>query len=143
MKRKEYDIVKLARAKYWLEQQIDVDDNFFTYNNLSLFGMLDDLLSKYIDLSQAYIEDTNRLVDDMLSRFTTIALTYDDNSTFSKVNDVVRRWTHFHILEVNKAERKLVLEGEKEVLDQVKAELETMVQGWNENSLAETRRLAN
>jgi hypothetical protein len=77
----------------------------------------------------------------MLSRFTTITLTYDDISTFREVNDIVQGWVHFDILEIDEAERRFVLKGEKEVLDRVKDYLEEIVRRWEKDSLEETRRL--
>ena len=140
MVHKDYDLINMARARHFFEEEC-FHEHVFTYHNLEWFGKLRNDTDKDVKLSTEYINDTEKLVEDMLSRFTTLTLTYDDDSTFWEVNDLVQGWVHFDILEIDKVERRFVLEGEKEVLERVKDYLEEIVRGWEKDSLEETNRL--
>lgn len=128
MKRREYDIEKLARARHFFEKE-GVHEDVFTYHNLRCFGKMRNLVDEDIQFSPAYIEETRIMVEDMLSRFTTLTLTYEDDSTFQEVEDIVQGWVHFDTLEIDEVERRIILEGEKEVLERVKIDLEEIVRG--------------
>ncbi|MGA2227410.1 MAG: hypothetical protein ABSH41_23490 [Syntrophobacteraceae bacterium] len=142
MKRREYDIVRLAHTRHFFEKE-GAHEHVFTYHNLRWYADVANKVEKDVQLLPEYIEETKKLVDGMLSRFTTLTLSYteEEDWIFWQVKDIVQGWIHFDTLEVNDAERKLVLEGEKEVLERLKAELEKMVQEWEKDSLEKTRRL--
>ena len=140
MVHKNYDLIKMARSRHFFEEEA-AHEHVFTYHNLEWFGKIRNDTDKDVQLSPEYIQDTKNLVEDMLSRFTTLTLTYDDDSTFWEVNDLVQGWVHFDILEINEVEHRFILEGEKEVLDRVRDYLEKIVSGWEKDSLEETKRL--
>jgi len=123
------DFEQLSKARKWLEED-GAPEEVFTFHNLKFYGEVLMNTIKDVQVLPDYIEKTNALVKKMLSEFTTLTLTYDNESIFREVKDVVNGWTHVDIIAQNENERRIVLEGERHVLERTKAHIEEMIVEW-------------